>query len=314
MNAAVAAAQRLRRRPARCRARAGSSGGSRHRRRRRRPRRCDVVVVVSSSSPSSPRKTSAVSPRSASTCGHHRRHPRVGAADRRGRHPGRVGQRAEEVEGGRHAELAPRPRRRAACRRGTPARSRTRCRPRRPSRPRRRPGRSMATPSSSSTSADAAGRGRGPVAVLDDRPPGAGDDQRGHRRDVDGVRPVGAGADDVDGAARSTGSGAARSSIVRTRPASSSGVSPLARSSTANAASCAGRRLAGHDLVHRPGGVVGGQRPSPAISAVEQRRPGRASAGGVGHRSADDGDAGCAGGAAARRRPRRLDRVDRACG
>ena len=54
-------------------------------------------------------------------------------------------------------------------------------------RDRRRPGRSMATPSSSSTSAAPHVRRRGPVAVLDHRRPGAGDHDRRHGRDVDGV-------------------------------------------------------------------------------------------------------------------------------
>ena len=48
-------------------------------RRRAPPTPARSWSVVSSSSPSSPRKTSADVPRSASTCGHHAGHPRVGA-------------------------------------------------------------------------------------------------------------------------------------------------------------------------------------------------------------------------------------------
>ena len=48
----------------------------------------------------------------------------------------------------------------------------------------------------------AGGRRRGPVAVLDDPVPGAGDDDGGHGGDVDGVTAVTAGADDVDAGAR----------------------------------------------------------------------------------------------------------------
>ena len=43
------------------------------------------------------------------------------------------------------------------------------------------------------------------------------------------------------------------------QPAISAEVSPLARSATANPAIWAGRGLAGHDLAHRPGGLVGGE-------------------------------------------------------
>ena len=102
----VAAAQRLRGRQRRARSRSG----------RRSPRVTsppwtvhtdDVVVVVSSSSPSSPRNTHASTPARGEDAGHHRRHPAVGAADRLGGGPGRVGQRAEEVERGADAELAP---------------------------------------------------------------------------------------------------------------------------------------------------------------------------------------------------------------
>ena len=48
--------------------------------------------------------------------------------------------------------------------------------------------RSMRTPSASSVSAPPRQRRRGPVAVLDHRDPAGGHHDRGHRRQVDGVR------------------------------------------------------------------------------------------------------------------------------
>ena len=57
-----------------------------------------------------------------------------------GHRPGRVGQRAEEVEDRGDAHLAPRAAGEAACRGGTPARRRSRCRPPARSAPRRPPG------------------------------------------------------------------------------------------------------------------------------------------------------------------------------
>ena len=63
--------------------------------------------------------------------------------------------------------------------------------------------------------------------------------------------------------------------IVRTRPAISSTVSPLARSATANPAIWASRRLAAHDAVHGPGGGVRAQVLSrPAASSVRRARCG----------------------------------------
>ena len=112
--------------------------------------------MVSSSSPSSPRNSSTSVGRrrpAREHLGHHRRHPRVAAADRAGGRLRRVGQRAEEVEDRRDAQFPARrtgvPERRV----DTPARSRTRCRPRR--RWRRPPsaGSEIATPSPSSRSA-----------------------------------------------------------------------------------------------------------------------------------------------------------------
>ena len=101
---------------------------------------------------------------------------------------------------------------------GRRARSRTRCRPRSTEAATASGGRSIATPSSSSTSAAPHGRGRGPVAVLDHRHARRRDDDGRHRRDVDGVRLVAAGADDVDRAARSPSPAARARSIAVGQP------------------------------------------------------------------------------------------------
>ena len=59
---------------------------------------------------------------------------------------------------------------------------------------------SIATPKASEHVGGTALRRRGASAVLADRHPGPGDDDGGHRADVDRVAAIAAGADDVDGA------------------------------------------------------------------------------------------------------------------
>ena len=90
----------------------------------------------------------------------------------------------------------------------------------------------------------AALRRRGPGAVLAHRHPGAGDDDRRHRRHVDRVAAVAAGADDVDRPGRagppSSGTTSAAPSTASSRPDSSSGVSPFARRATTKPISWAG--------------------------------------------------------------------------
>ena len=133
---------------------------------------------------------------------------RSATADR-GRMPaGRVGERAEEVERGRDAEFA-------AGRAGVPHR--------RGGRPAAKQkvmpdlggqfghplpaGRSSADAELLEHVSGPARRRRRAVAVLDDPVAGAGRDHRGHRGDVDGVRAVAAGADDVDAPGRAPRSG-----------------------------------------------------------------------------------------------------------
>ena len=192
--------------------------------------------MVSSSSPSSPRKTSAVVAATGQHRGHDRRHPRVGAPHREACRPGRVGQRAEEVERRRHADLAPRHRRRAAGPGGTPARSRSRSRPPRRSGPRAGPGSPIATPSASSTSAAPADELAARLPCLATRAPAPA----ATSADIVERLTVLARSPPVPTTSSSGPATCTRSptaSIASTRPVCSAGVSPLARSSTANAAS-----------------------------------------------------------------------------
>ena len=84
-----------------------------------------------------------------------------------------------------------------------------------------------------------AGRRRGPIAVLDDPGTRAGGNDRGHGRDVDRVRPVGAGADDVDGMLADLDRGGELEHRVSHR-GQFLDRSPLARSATTYAPSWAG--------------------------------------------------------------------------
>ena len=198
----VAADEVLGRRRAASPSSAGSTGPRRGRRRRRAPTPSTSSVVVSSSRPSSPCTTSTPAWRRGSAARRASARPATGRPRRPpGAAPGpgwpsgprmlnAVGMPSSRRGGpawrsagwnaGREAERhAGLPRRSAATSSGAS---------------------SIATPSASSRSADAARRRRGPVAVLAHRHAGAGDDERRQRRDVDGVAAVAAGADDVDGA------------------------------------------------------------------------------------------------------------------
>ena len=101
------------------------------------------------------------------------------------------------------------------------------------------------------------GRGRRPVAVLDDparRPPATTSAAIVEMLTV--CAPVAAGADDVDRLGPGTSIRMACASIVSASPRSSSTVSPLARSATRKPASWTGGGVAAHDLVHRPRGLA----------------------------------------------------------
>ena len=65
-----------------------------------------------------------------------------------------------------------------------------------------------------------------------------------------------AGADDVEQPAGHRDAGSRARTSLDARPETSSIVSPLARSATANPAIWAGGGLAGEDLAHRPGGLL----------------------------------------------------------
>ena len=217
----VAAAQRLRldrldpeRRPGR-----RSSGRPC---RRRPPTTLDVVVVVSSSRPSSPRNTSAVSPRARPA-----RAAMTGAIRGSAQPTAAAGTRAGLVSGPRKLKTSATP----SSRRGAPGVPHAGVEDRREAETDADLGDGRAPPPSPGRSIDDAElleHVRRPAAdvaarlpCLTTRRPGAGDDQRRHRGDVHGVRAVGAGADDVDRAAArsSTGVGPGRASCGPARRA-----------------------------------------------------------------------------------------------
>ena len=157
----------------------------------------DVVAVVSSSRPSSPRNTSARVPRAART-------PASTGAMRRSAQPTAAATgRAGLVSGPRKLKTVPMPisrRVRPACRmpgwntgakkKPIPASSTHRA---------TRGGRQVDDDAEGLQHVGGPGRRRrGAVAVLGDRHPRGGGDDGGHRGDVDRVRAVAAGADDVD--------------------------------------------------------------------------------------------------------------------
>ena len=111
------------------------------------------------------------------------------------------------------------------------------------------------------------------MPCLTTRTPVAGDDDRGHRGDVDGVRAVAAGADDVEARPGHLDPVGVRQHHVGQARAAPRRVSPLARSATRNPATCDRGRLAAHDLVHRPARGLGASGPAPASSEVKQVRP-----------------------------------------
>ena len=123
--------------------------------------------------------------------------------------------------------------------------------------------RSIATPSASSTSAvphfDEAAR----APCLHTATPAAGGDDRRHRRHVDRMRMVAAGADDVDDRCRvgppRTARVDAAVSTASSRPDSSSTLSPFARRATTKRDQLGGRRVAGQDRRHRRARLVGGR-------------------------------------------------------
>jgi len=101
------------------------------------------------------------------------------------------------------------------------------------------------------------GRRCGPVAVFDYRHTRGRHHHRGHRRDVDGIGAIAAGADDVDGlSADDIGghpAGVAQHGVGQL--ADLGGGRALHRHRHAEGGDLRGRRIAGHDLVHRPPGL-----------------------------------------------------------
>ena len=201
-----------------------------------------------------PGRPARESPRAASTCGHHRRHaagrstPIAAAAGRAGLVSG-----PRKLKNGRHAHLPPRRAGDAACRGGTPARSRSRSRPRR---------RSAATAGGRQVDGHArAPPARRPCRRRDEAArlpclttvrPAAGGDQRGHRGDVHRVRPVAAGADHVHRPAAAPCTGTARRQHAATRPGQLVRRLPLGAQQHRERGQLGRGGLAGHDLVHGP--------------------------------------------------------------
>ena len=224
--------------------------------------------------------------------GHHRRHPRSAQPIARRGRPGRVGQRAEEVEERRHAQLAARgpacridgwkTRREAeadadlgdACGHAAPAAGRS---------PRRAPRARRPTPH-----ADDAARLPCLTTGAPARPPRARPSSRcspcapGRRR-CRRCPPRGPGTVTRRGAVAASSAPARRA-----RPASR----PWPAAARRTPASWAGDASPAMISVHRPGGVVGVEivPPSSVVS-----RPGQDCAATVGQPSPDDGDAACAG-------------------
>ena len=204
--------------------------------------------------------------------GHHGGHPGVGDTDGLGAGLRRVGQRTEEVEDRRHPELAA----------GGGRVPQRRVEPRREAE--RDAGALDALDDALGGEVDddaellqqvgrAAGRGRGPVAVLDHPRPGARDHHRRHRRDVHRVRAVAPGAAGVDrGAGHLDALG-----VVEHRgdqPGDLVGRLPLGAQRDDEAGDLGGRRLAEHHLLHGPGGVLGRQVLAPQ-EPRQQRGPAR---------------------------------------
>ena len=189
--------------------------------------------------------------------GHHRRHPRVGAAHGLRGRAGRVAERAEDVERRADAELA------ARCR-GVPH-------------GRVEGGREaegdagllghLGHPLGGQVQPDAerlehvgaAGlRGGRPVAVLDDLRARPGGHDRGHGGDVHAHRPVPAGADDVEQPPGYVDRGAGGVHRVGQAGDLVDGLA-LGLEPDREPGDLGGGRLAGEDLPHRPAGLLGGQ-------------------------------------------------------
>jgi len=215
--------------------------------------------------------------------GHHLGQIRPGATDQARARGGWVGQRAEQVEHRRHADLAPHHRRvpvgRVELRRE------------------REPDAHLAHtalhllgaqvdphPERLESVGAAGQRRRGPVAVLDHRHPARRHHDRRHRRQVDRVVPVATGADDVDGVGADLVGG--HPAGVRQHDLGQlvhlGGGGPLHPQRHRERRDLGGCRRAGHDLVHGPGGMpdrerlVGGQAGQdgrPRRSVGQRHRP-----------------------------------------
>ena len=229
-------------------------------------------MTVSSSSPSSPRNTSARRP----AVGEHPGHDAPPSAGRRTPTAWAAGC-AGLVSGPRKLKTVGTPSSRrgtAACRiAGWNTRREAERRCRRVAGTRHRAGdRSTATPSSSSTSAEPQAEDAARLPCLTTRAPAPGDDDRGHRRDVHGVRAVTAGAAGVDRRARDVDP---HGHVEHRADQAADLVRGLALGPQRDheAGDLRRGRLAGHHLGHRPGGVArrsGRRRPAGSPSTSGQ--------------------------------------------
>ena len=231
-----------------------------------------VVVVVSSSRPSSPRTTSADAPRPANTSA-------ITGASRGSAHPTRAAGGCAGLVSGPSTFIAvgtPSSRRAAAACRIAGWNTGAKQNPMPTSATHAATpsgGRSIATPSASSTSAAPLDDEAARLPCLTTGAPAAATTTARHRGDVDGVRLVAAGADDVHGRAghdRPAGRAAAsprpaRRSRRRSRPS--------ARSATRNPASWAGVASA-ESTRSITQAVSAASRCSPRISLASSARPG----------------------------------------
>ena len=200
---------------------------------------------------------------------------RVGDADHLAAHPPRVGHRSEQVEHQRDPDLA-------ACRSGEAER---RVEPGGETEPdpglldaaHHVVGRQLDRHAERFQHVRRAALRRGAARpVLAHRHAGGGGDERGHRRHVDRVRSIAAGADDVDrprpATRRSSGTSVAAPEHGVEQPGQLVGRLALDAQGDGEGDQLRRRRAAGQDRLHRRGGLVCGQVAT-VDELADQRRP-----------------------------------------
>ena len=252
-----------------------------------------VVVVVNSSRPSSPCTTSTLDAPRGEHPGHHLGEISERAADQPGPRLSRIRKRPKQIEDRRHPDLA-------AHRRRVPV---GRVEQRREAEPDPDFGQAArdlvgpevdAHPERLERVGAAGQRGRRAVAVFDHRHPRGRDHDRRHRRQVDRVDAVATGADDVDGVVADRVGGyparVAEHHVGQLADFGRGGRLHLHRDREGG--DLGRRRLAGHDLVHRPGGLAPRQVLPVGQTAQDlrprRRRPGHSRGKRSGEGASDD--------------------------